>query len=98
MVMGALGLITVESLGLRGSAIRDFTIRALCGGFLLLILLGFSPDPRTDVLAHVGGFATGMILGIPIAVWRERLGKRIDIAAVLLSVVLFLGTWGLALK
>jgi rhomboid protease GluP len=98
VVLGALGLITVESLGLRGSAVREFIIRGLCGGFLLLVLLGFSPDPRTDVLAHVGGFASGMILGAPMAFWRERMSKRVDNAALLLFLALLLGTWALALK
>jgi rhomboid protease GluP len=98
MVMGALGLITVESLGLRGSAVRDFIIRGLCGGFLLLVLLGFSPDPRTDVLAHVGGFASGVILGAPMAFWRDRVGKKVDYAALLLFAALLLGSWALALQ
>jgi rhomboid protease GluP len=98
VVLGALGLITVESLGLRGSAVRDFIVRGLCGGFLLLVLLGLSPDPRTDVLAHVGGFVSGVILGAPMAFWRERVGKRVDYAALFLFGALLLGTWALALK
>jgi len=98
VVLGALGLITVESLGLRGSAVRDLIVRALCGGFLLLVLLGFSPDPRTDVLAHVGGFASGMILGAPVAFWRDRLSKRLDHAALVVFALLLPGTWTMALR
>jgi rhomboid protease GluP len=98
VVLGALGLITVESVGPRGVAVRDFLIRGLCGGFLLLVLLGLSPDPRTDVLAHVGGFASGAILGAPLAFWRPRIGNRLDYAALFVFATLLLGTWALAIK
>lgn len=98
VVLGALGLITAESIGPRGIAVREFIVRGLCGGFLLLVLLGLSPDPRTDVLAHVGGFVSGVILGAPIAFWRPRIGSRVDYAALFVFVALLLGTWALALK
>jgi membrane associated rhomboid family serine protease len=98
VVLGALGLITVESIGPRGVAVREFIIRGLCGGFLLLVLLGLSPDPRTDVLAHVGGFLTGVVLGAPIAFSRPRIGKRIDYVALFVFTTLLFSTWGLALK
>lgn len=98
VVLGALGLITVESIGPCGVAVREFIIRGLCGGFLLLVLLGLSPDPRTDVLAHVGGFLTGVVLGAPMAFWRARMGKRIDYMALCAFTTLLLSTWGLAMK
>ena len=31
---------------------------------LLLVMLGFSPEKNTDVLAHVAGFAAGALLGL----------------------------------
>jgi rhomboid protease GluP len=96
VVLGALGLITVESISLRGRGLGDFVIRGFCGGFLLLVLLGFSPDPRTDVLAHVGGFVCGAVLGAPMAFWRERL--NVDTPALLLFAALVLGTWAMALR
>jgi membrane associated rhomboid family serine protease len=97
VVLGALGLITVQSIGPRGVAVREVIVRGLCGGFLLLVLLGLSPDPRTDVLAHVGGFASGVILGAPAAYWRERIGSRIDYAALFVFAAMLLGTWARAL-
>lgn len=95
VVLGALGLITVESIGLRGAG-REFIVRGLCGGFLLLVLLGLSPDPRTDVLAHAGGFVSGAVLGAPLAFWRDRLGGKVDHTALFIFTALLLGTWALA--
>ena len=96
IVMGALGAITVQSAGLRQGAARDIILRAVCGGFLLLVLLGFSPDPRTDVLAHVGGFASGVVLGLCLALSRDRLRPVVDYIALLVFAALTIGTWALA--
>jgi membrane associated rhomboid family serine protease len=98
IVMGALGLITAQSIGPWGLAVRELIVRALCGGFLLLVLLGLSPDPRTDVLAHVGGFATGLLIGVPLAWWGNRMGSKIDSGALVLFALLVIGTWFLALR
>jgi rhomboid protease GluP len=96
VVMGALGLLTIQSLHVRRA--RDLLLRAVGGGLLLLILLGFSPDPRTDVLAHVGGFVTGLILGGPLVLWNRPRHAALDIAALLAFAALLLSTWALALK
>jgi membrane associated rhomboid family serine protease len=98
VVLGALGLITVESIGPRAVAVREFIVRGLCGGFLLLVLLGLSPDPRTDVLAHVGGFVSGVILGAPMAFWRGQIGSKIDYMALFIFIALLFGTWALAMR
>ncbi len=73
-VMGALGLITSHSLFDRHSdgAVSQRALRGLAGGLLLLILLGFDPQPRTDVLAHVLGFSTGLLLGALSETFRHR--------------------------
>jgi len=96
VVMGALGLLTIQSLKVRRA--RDLLVRGVGGGFLLLILLGFSPDPRTDVLAHAGGFATGLILGGSLALWNKPRNPGLDIAALFAFATLLLATWALALK
>lgn len=98
IVMGALGAITVQSAGLRQGAARDIILRALVGGFLLLVLLGFSPDPRTDVLAHVGGFASGVFLGLCLALSRDHLRPAVDYIALIVFAALTAGTWALALS
>src|SRR6185436_21179670 len=58
MVMGALGLLTAQSLWLLRTGLpgRQIMARGLLGGFLLLVWFGFSPDPKVDVLAHITGF------------------------------------------
>jgi membrane associated rhomboid family serine protease len=64
-VLGALGMLTGESIPWLNVKLmpRQLMVRALAGGFLLLILLGVSPDPQTDVLAHVTGFLAGIVIG-----------------------------------
>jgi membrane associated rhomboid family serine protease len=96
VVMGALGLLTIQSLNARRA--RDLLLRAVGAGLLLLIFLGFSPDPRTDVLAHAGGFVAGLILGGPLALWNKPRHPGLDIAALLAFAALLLATWALALK
>lgn len=98
IVMGALGVVTVQSVGLTRGATRDIILRALCGGFLLLVLLGLSPDPRTDIIAHVGGFGSGVLLGLGLALSRDRLGPTVDRVALGLFAVLIVATWVLALS
>jgi membrane associated rhomboid family serine protease len=95
VVMGALGVLTIQSIG-RGRG-RELLVRAVGGGFLLLVLLGLSPDPRTDVLAHAGGFASGLILGAPLATWRKR-GFSVDVVALAIFSCLVILTWWLALR
>jgi rhomboid protease GluP len=63
MVMGALGLISVQSLSLWRHRPRTFRWVAcgLLAGSSLFILMGL--DPRADVVAHLGGFVGGLVLG-----------------------------------
>ena len=63
MVMGALGLLTAHSLWHFRSTVttKQLAGRGLLGGILLLVLLGLNPD--SDVIAHVGGFVAGVMLG-----------------------------------
>jgi len=63
LVMGALGLLAAHSLG-PGLASRlplRYVLSGLAAGCFLFILLGLSPG--TDVLAHFGGFVSGVLLG-----------------------------------
>jgi rhomboid protease GluP len=63
MVMGALGLLavqTVEAIKRNPRSLRYIFI-GLAGGIMLFVLLGFSPG--TDVIAHFGGFVSGVLIG-----------------------------------
>ncbi len=94
MVLGSLGLLTVLSLSLwrSGESHRRLIGRAIAAGFLLLVLLGL--NPQTDVLAHVGGFAGGCILGIALVFlpdkWKENVATDRRAALVCLGVI-----WGM---
>ena len=72
MVLGALGLLTVSSFRLwrSGQGHRRLLERALAGGVMILVLLGL--NPQTDVLAHVGGFLVGTVLGTLLAFLPEK--------------------------
>ena len=64
MVMGCLGLLAAESIAIsrqRPLSLK-FLISGVAGGLLLFVLLGLNPD--SDVLAHFGGFAAGVGLGL----------------------------------
>ena len=65
MVMGALGVITVQTFSFwrKEGPDRRFLFRAVAAGVLILVLLGFSPD--SDIVAHVGGFIAGGCLAAP---------------------------------
>lgn len=62
-VMGALGLIAIHSVShwRNHSVGGDYAVRTALGGVLLFVLLGM--DPGTDVLAHLGGFLGGLLIG-----------------------------------
>jgi rhomboid protease GluP len=80
MVMGALGLLTAFAVAdFHEMNRRRWALRGVAGGILLLVLLGFDPQPRTDVLAHVSGFLLGLFLGTA-TLWfqRRRLSEGVE--------------------
>ena len=97
VVMGALGLLTVQSFGLlRNHPNRlKMTFGSIAGGVLLFVLLGFSPN--SDVIAHGGGFLAGIGLGFLLGStssqrhWLNR-ASGIGFAG------LIIWTWTLALR
>lgn len=100
MVMGALGLVTAQSLAMAraGLTSQQLATRGLLAGALLLVLLGFNPG--ADVLAHVAGFLTGGFLGAVLILLPARIThtRWINRMAELLCGVLVLWTWWLALR
>lgn len=102
MVMGALGLLAAQWLVLlrHGLTPRQLVVRGVLSGGLLLVLLGFSPGRNVDVLAHVAGFGTGLLLGavlalLPGSILNHRWFDRAALAAVLSLAGV---TWWLALR
>jgi membrane associated rhomboid family serine protease len=67
MVMGCLGLLAAQSVWLwrHGLVAAKSFWSGLGGGLMLFVLLGLAPG--TDVVAHAGGFATGIIFGALLA-------------------------------
>jgi rhomboid protease GluP len=63
MVMGALGLLAVQSLSIwrKTRHPAKYIVTGISGGLMLFVLFGLSPD--SDVLAHLGGFLSGLLLG-----------------------------------
>lgn len=100
MVMGALGLLAVQSIDFwrQFRPSTDVILRGLAAGVLILVLMGFSPE--TDVLAHVGGFLGGAILGFGLSWVRPQLLHTNTVNAFSLLVLLGLVglTWWLALN
>jgi membrane associated rhomboid family serine protease len=100
MVMGALGLVSAQSFGFWRASRKgaQFFLRALAAGALVLVLIGFSP--QADIVAHVGGFLCGTLLGCVLGRWPpERLQHpAANLAGTALLAVLLVGTWRLALR
>ncbi len=100
VVMGGLGLLAVQSIALWRDplAARRPIIAGLLAGGMLFVLLGLSE--RSDVVAHAGGFVSGLVLGVALNFLPDRLGpasiwdRLAGTAAILLSIV----AWGLALS
>jgi len=99
MIFGALGLLSGQMLGLgrAGLSARQLTIRGLLSGFLLLVLFGLNPE--SDVIAHIGGFVTGVIIGGLLAFWPNHLAENrlANGVSELLCAATVVSTWLLAL-
>jgi len=101
MVMGALGLVTVQSFAFwrQYRFLGKFLIyRGFAAGVMVLGLIGFSPG--SDVIAHVGGFVAGAVLGCVLgSAPPERLQRAPINGAALLALVALLATaWRHALR
>jgi rhomboid protease GluP len=99
MVMGCLGLLTVQSFSFftRNPRSLRAVIGAILGGAMLFVLLGLGPE--TDVLAHLGGFLAGLVIGIPLSV-KPRFSQQtsLNLLCGLAFALLVILPWWLALK
>ena len=99
MVMGCVGLLAAQSIPIaRGNRHSlKYAIVGVIGGLMLFALLGLNPE--ADVLAHLGGFVTGLTLGIVLAlVPRSAQNTPANIVAGLIFCLLVVVPWWLALK
>ena len=99
VVTGALGLLAVQSVTLlkrpNANTFRLFAA-GMMGGSLLFVLLGFSPE--SDVVAHLGGFFCGLLLGVPLALASKHVRRPwLNLAAAVLFTVLVILPWWRAL-
>ena len=99
VVMGALGLLTTQSFGLvkrpHANAPRLFA-GGILAGVLLFVFLGTSPG--TDVVAHFGGFITGLVLGSLLALAPRLVHQPlVNFAAGILFTALVIFPWWRAL-
>jgi len=77
MVMGCVGLLTSQALftnGRRSDRLK-FGLGGLAAGAMLFALFGL--DPNADVIAHLGGFVTGLALGIVLLPVRRGTQKSV---------------------
>jgi membrane associated rhomboid family serine protease len=103
--MGCLGLLAAQALPhwrlrkpvwLTMVSMKPLFARLLAG-VLLFVLLGLSPG--TDVMAHFGGFLSGVALGWPLAfIPRPNRFGSLNLLAALLFAALVILPWWLAIK
>lgn len=99
VVTGALGMLAVQSVPYLKHNPKGLklVLAGLFGGVMLFVLLGLSPG--TDVVAHLGGFACGLILGTLLSVVPKLTHKPIvNLIAGLVLAALIIWTWVLALE
>jgi len=99
VVMGALGLVAVQSVPFLHRR-NPFTVRlfvsGILGGGLLFVFLGLGP--QTDVVAHLGGFVAGILLGLGLSL-APGLTQRlwVNLIAGILFTALVILSWLFAL-
>lgn len=99
VVTGALGLLAVQSVALlRRPNVNTFRLFAagIIGAVLLFVFLAVSPE--SDVVAHFGGFISGLLLGVPLALAPRFVHRpRLNLAAGILFTALVILPWRWAL-
>src|ERR1039457_1964225 len=99
MVMGCLGLLAVQSFSLwrQTPHAPKFILSGICGGLMLFVLLALTPE--TDVMAHLGGFVSGLILGALMNLVPAIAQKpKTNVLSGLLFALLVLVPWWLAFR
>ncbi len=97
MVMGALGLLIASGWFTEKSK-KPVNIRRVSIGIFLFIWIGTSPN--SDVVAHIVGFISGIILGIPTTkiLRKPALFSVVNTVSFLITLILFTYVWWRALR
>jgi rhomboid protease GluP len=98
VVMGCIGLLaTMPRSRHPDHAVWRGVFGSISGALLLFILLGL--DPRSDVLAHAGGFATGIALAMLLR-WQPLLtrGRHMNWISAIALAGLVIAAWWCALS
>jgi rhomboid protease GluP len=97
MVMGCVGLLAVQSLVFRRTRSWKFALGGMAAGAMLFALLGL--DPRSDVLAHLGGFVSGLVIGgLLLTMPRVSRNTAANVVAGIVFCALVILPWWLALN
>ena len=99
MVTGCLGLLAVQSFSLwrQTPHALKYILSGICGGVMLFVLLALTPG--TDVIAHLGGFASGLVLGALLSlVPAVAQMPRTNLLSGSLFALLVIVPWWLALR
>jgi membrane associated rhomboid family serine protease len=99
MVMGCVGILASHSLALqRGTRFsKRHLVVGHSAGLMLFVLLGLSPG--TYVQAHLGGFASGLVLGTLLIFLGGLAGKTlVNLGCGLIFTLLVLVPWWMALS
>ena len=95
MVMGCLGLLAAASIRRWRASPYNFkyVLSGLFAGVLLFLLLGLTPG--TDILAHLGGFVTGVFLGTVLmrTQFVARMPRADFVAGVVFLVLVIVPWW-----
>jgi membrane associated rhomboid family serine protease len=99
MVMGCLGLLAVQSFSLwrQTPHAPKFILSGIGGGVMLFVLLALTPG--TDVMAHLGGFVSGLVLGALLSLVPATAQKpKANLLSGLVFALLVIVPWWLALR
>jgi rhomboid protease GluP len=99
LVMGCLGLLAVQTFPLWRHTPRATRVilSGIGGGLMLFLLMGVTPG--TDVIAHFGGFVSGLLLGGFLNLFAKTAQRpSIQLASGLVFALLVTWPWWLALN
>ena len=100
MMMGALGLLCIHSFGLwrKSPKAARYILSGVFAGFLIFVMFGMNPG--SDIVAHLGGFAAGLVFGAILSFWPEEELQRPkpNLLGLIGAAVLLIGAWILALR